>query len=261
MWGFLDFNIQPSEGTYRLMTGAPLSAAKEDALQLSTVVHKTLDDYNYKLREAERLGQESLDDQGGEDEDDEDKDDSAGDTNPTGEVYAQPEGDEDRVLKNTRPARDSDGLLSLDEMKSVYEKHRNNMWSLYGHYCGTIKGEAGNWFGERDGPKEEVVDDNTREERINQGYYEPAWTNGMCSPAKKSSDYSVADTVSFTTVTPLWRCTLDYIFYIPPPADGKSDMTVKRLLRTHRLADLEPGLPRMNKEPSDHVALMAEIEI
>lgn len=29
----------------------------------------------------------------------------------------------------------------------------------------------------------------------------------------------------------------------------------------HRLADLEPGLPRLDKEPSDHIALVAEIEI
>lgn len=65
-------------------------------------------------------------------------------------------------------------------------------------------------------------------------------------------------------VTPLWRCTLDYIFYIPPaPSEviEAPSFGVKRLLRMHRLADLEPGLPRFDKEPSDHVALIAEIEI
>lgn len=66
------------------------------------------------------------------------------------------------------------------------------------------------------------------------------------------------------TVTPLWRCTLDYIFCIPPRSTAQSSdnvIEVKKLLRTHRLADLEPGLPRLDKEPSDHVALIAEVEV
>ena len=69
-----------------------------------------------------------------------------------------------------------------------------------------------------------------------------------------------------TLVTPLWRCTLDYIFIVPGasvPESGnqaRNTIEVTHLLRTHRLEDLEPGLPRAGKEPSDHVAIMAQME-
>lgn len=43
--------------------------------------------------------------------------------------------------------------------------------------------------------------------------------------------------------------------------DKDGSFEVKRLLRMHRLEDLEPGLPRFDKEPSDHVALIAEISM
>lgn len=171
-----DFNIQPSEGTYRFMTGVPLSEAQKDTFNLSSVIHKSLDEHNMRVREAERLGRQDIeDDDIAEDEDDEKQDQG---TNSTGETYAQPEGDEDRVLKNTRPARDTDGLLSLEEVQEVYKKYSNNMWSVYGRYYGSIPEETGNWFGEREGPKNEQVDDRLRTQRIQEGYYEPAWTSG-----------------------------------------------------------------------------------
>lgn len=173
-----DFNIQPSEGTYRFMTGLPLSEAQKDTFQLSSVIHKSLDEHNLKLREAEKLGQQEVEDDDIAEDEDDDKDDKG--TSTTGETYAQPEGDEDRVLKNTRPARETDGLLSLEEIQKVYSKHTHGMWSVYGRHYGSIVDETGNWFGERDGPKTEQVDEETRLQRIREGYYEPAWTSGMC---------------------------------------------------------------------------------
>ena len=158
------------------MTRVPRSDTQKDTIQLSSVVHKSLDEHNLRLQEAEKLGQAEIeDDEIAEDEDDEKDDKNA---SSTGETYAQPEGDEDRVLKNTRPARDTDGLLSLDEMQSIYEKYSNNMWSVYGRYYGSIEDENGNWFGEREGPKTETIDEETRIQRVREGYYEPAWTSG-----------------------------------------------------------------------------------
>lgn len=161
------------------MTGAPLTDAQKETFELSAVIHKSWDEHLIKLQEAERLGAQEVEDEDiAEDEDDE-KDDRG--ASSTGETYAQPEGDEDRVLKNTRPARESDGLLSLDEMQAVYEKYRNNMWSVYGSNYGSIEDETGNWFGERDGPRKLKVDESTRNQRIREGYYEPAWTSGALS--------------------------------------------------------------------------------
>lgn len=158
------------------MTGAELSDVQKDTIQLSAVVHKSLDEHNLKLAEAERLGQQEVEDEGVEEDEDDDKDDKG--SNATGETYAQPEGDEDRVLKNTRPARDTDGLLSLKEMEEIYLKYRSNLWSVYGRYYGTLQGQTGNWFGERDVPSKLEIDEETRLRRIGEGYYEPAWTSG-----------------------------------------------------------------------------------
>lgn len=175
-----DFNIQPSEGTYRFMTGIPLAEAQKDTFNLSSVIHKSLDEHNMRLKEAELSGKQEIDDDNiAEDEDDEKEDQG---TSSTGETYAQPEGDEDRVLKNTRPARDADGLLSLEEVQEVYKQYSNNMWSIYGRHYGSISEESGNWFGEREGSKTEPVEDELRIQRIQEGYYEPAWTSGASFP-------------------------------------------------------------------------------
>lgn len=192
----LDFNIQPSEGTYRLMTGASLSDAQIDAFNNSSVVHKTLDEYHVRQRQAQAAGNgengEDADEDMDEDEEGENKKGKQNKEVATGETYAQPEGDEDRVLKNTRPARESDDLLSLDEIKAVYNKYRQNMWSIYGRYYGLLDSEKGNVFGERSAASDlrANFDDATRLQHVQEGYFEPAWTNSKLMYCIASSDFS-----------------------------------------------------------------------
>lgn len=216
------------------MTGAKLTSEQEELIKLSSVVHSSWDEHRRKLARAatNENGQQEDDDGGDEDEDDDNGKDAA-----AGEEYAQPEGDEDRVLKNTRAARAEDGLLSLDELKAIYQPFADRLTSVYGAYSASVESEEGNRFGER--AEESLGFSQEESEKTKQGYYEPAYTN----------------------ITPLWRCTLDYIVIVPPlDRRLETPITPTHLLVTHRLEDMEPGLPRMGKEPSDHVALMAQLE-
>ena len=154
------------------MTGAALSAEQEENLRLSAVVHANLDEHRRRLAEAARSGA------GGAADDEADvKEDDDGEQ-PAGEEYAQPEGDEDRVLKNTRPARESDGLLSVQELGDLYQSSvHGSIESAYGSNYGRLQDETGNWYGERAGKPDQAPLEAEREKRIHEGYYEPAWTN------------------------------------------------------------------------------------
>ncbi|PLW29662.1 hypothetical protein PCASD_20224 [Puccinia coronata f. sp. avenae] len=48
--------------------------------------------------------------------------------------------------------------------------------------------------------------------------------------------------------TPLWRCTLDYIWVLGDWGSGESPLEVLALLPTHRTETLEPGLPCLGVE-------------
>lgn len=70
---------------------------------------------------------------------------------------------------------------------------------------------------------------------------------------------SLLITLWIANFTPLWRCTLDYIFVLEDPQVDQLQLT--GLLPTHRTESLGSGLPRLKIEPSDHIALMAELVI
>ena len=162
-----------------MLTGAPLSSEQEDNLRFSTVVHRSLDEYKARLAASAKDGHSADQDDHDLKEDDDNNTAPPSESNPTGEVYAQPDGDEDRVLKNTRPAKPEDGLLSIDELKAMYARYGKGAYSLYGTNYGRLERETGNWYGEREGkpPSREGL-----EQRIQEGYYEPAWTNGEPDP-------------------------------------------------------------------------------
>ena len=230
-------------------------------LERSTVVHRSVDDR--RRREAEKALHT---DAGGQNESAdasrtvtaENSDNEESGANDA--QYAQPEGDEDRVLKNTRPAVPDDALMSKSALEELYARWRGRLHSAYGRHSHKLSNENGNFFGQRVTPRSpnenphQCVDlQNPSEDLLRQGYFEPAYTNSEPSDVLRAlADYCPH------SVTPLWRCTLDYIFLIPP--DGsQSKFTVTKLLPAHRLADMEPGLPRRWREPSDHMPIMAEM--
>ncbi|KAI9608591.1 hypothetical protein H4Q26_004774 [Puccinia striiformis f. sp. tritici PST-130] len=141
-------------------------------------------------------------------------------TNESNETYVTFEGDEDRVFKDVRPSRPEDGLFNLQELVELFGPHHN-------------------WFKDRaqfkeKGEKEQVTPCG---DELGSGQYEPMWTN----------------------FTPLWSCTLDYIWVLCKGPNSTSGIEVLALLPTHRTEALEPGLPRLGVEPSDHIAIMAEV--
>ena len=179
-----DFNVQPSEVTYRLMTGAKLSEEQIEALKLSTVVHASCDEARRnEAKETDETGNsdgflQSISGEGGNEE---------GEKKIKEEEYAQPEGDDDKILKSTRPARPSDELLSLKELQAAYHPwNGGKILSVYGIHYGRLKSEAGNFFGERmlptiQGKGAIVPADDGKDPRIGEGYFEPAYTNGVSS--------------------------------------------------------------------------------
>ncbi|OAV89432.1 hypothetical protein PTTG_05986 [Puccinia triticina 1-1 BBBD Race 1] len=160
-------------------------------------------------------------------------------TNIADETYVTFEGDEDRVFKDVRPSRPEDGLFDLQELEELFGSRR---WlSLYGNWADKMINEEGNWF--KDRPEFKDPGQNGKLvpclDQLGSGQYEPMWTN----------------------FTPLWRCTLDYIWVLCTGASSTSAIEVLALLPTHRTEALEPGLPRLGVEPSDHIPLMAEVMI
>lgn len=160
------------------MTGAALSAEQEENLRLSAVVHANLDEHKRRIAEAARSGAGAADEEADVKEDDDGE-------QPAGEEYAQPEGDEDRVLKNTRPARESDGLLSVEELRDMYRSSaRGTIESAYGSNYQRLQDETGNWYGERAGKPDQASPEAEREKLTREGYYEPAWTNSEYSSSE-----------------------------------------------------------------------------
>ncbi|KZO98379.1 Endonuclease/exonuclease/phosphatase [Calocera viscosa TUFC12733] len=75
------------------------------------------------------------------------------------------------------------------------------------------------------------------------------------------SDRRGSSEAMWTSFTPLWRLTLDYIFVWDGVHDERHvDPRVLSVLAPHKTESLEPGLPRKGICASDHIALAAEVE-
>jgi len=98
-----DFNDQPHSATYKLMTGEALTAHNCEELQISSVVHKSVDEAR------EKRGTDDAEDEGEEEEEEEEEEEQ------------ESEEKDDQMIKNCRRALPEDGLLSLGELIQLHD--------------------------------------------------------------------------------------------------------------------------------------------
>ncbi|KAF9515632.1 hypothetical protein BS47DRAFT_1371989 [Hydnum rufescens UP504] len=242
-----DFNSQPTEALYSLLVGDPLTPVQILELELSRVIHSSIDP---SVKAS--MGVSNSTDGYDENEEDYNEEGAAQDASPTTPTRSEGQQaqtghkgqsettkDPDRVLTNHRPAVPSDGLLSTPELVKLFRNYK--LRSAYGDSYAKIfvPSEGGeNTFGSREASEAVQV--------VRKGRDEPKWT----------------------CFTEYWKLTLDYIFICDPPPQTELDFIPPKsprgeiigLLKTHRAEDLEPGLPKLGVCASDHIALCAEID-
>ncbi|KAF9270306.1 Endonuclease/exonuclease/phosphatase [Marasmius fiardii PR-910] len=196
-----DFNFTPDDPAYALVVGDRLLPAQIEQLKASYVVHATID--------------QSLVDGSSQKED---------------ENEETP--DPDRVIVNARPVKSSDGLLSPEELVTLFAESGPPLRSMYDIGLRLYKDllpqppkitERIMTFGDR-----------VTLETGRRGAHEPQWTS----------------------YTYYWQNSIDYVFVIDPPS---VQSTTVGLLSPPKTSDLEPGIPRQGVSGSDHVSLCAEI--
>jgi RNA exonuclease NGL2 len=173
----VDFNSQPTEALYSLLVGDPLTPDQVLELELSRVIHSSIDS-SVKVS----MGVSNSTDGDDDDEEDYHEEGATQDASPvtptqsedqqaqTGhEGQSETTGDPDRVLTNHRPAIPSDGLLSTPELVKLFRNYK--LRSAYGDSYGKIllPGEGGeNTFGSRE--------ESGAVEVVRKGRDEPKWT-------------------------------------------------------------------------------------
>ncbi|KAL7409135.1 Endonuclease/exonuclease/phosphatase [Mrakia frigida] len=219
-----DFNSQPIEPSYSLLTSTPPTASQLSNLVNSAQIHKSTVHICSHVPSPpqgipEFIPPDAVAPTVPEDDDDE------------GEGEGEGEGGGEGMKDTTRPTEE-DGILSFEELKELYAVGGGEVKSLYDEAwrMGEREKEEGRTFGGR--LEGEGL------ERDGKGWGEPNWTS----------------------YTPLWHLTLDYIFLLPPtPLSGQPAPKITAYLRPHRTEDLAPGLPMKGKCASDHVAVCGEI--
>ncbi|KZT55970.1 hypothetical protein CALCODRAFT_337396 [Calocera cornea HHB12733] len=131
---------------------------------------------------------------------------------------------QDPIIANSRRPTTSDGLPSVRVLESVFrDELQGSLRSMYDAAHLTT-----DTFGQR---------------------------HALSSGRKGGSE------AMWTSFTPLWRLTLDYIFALNGVEDNEAvEPRVLSVLAPHTTATLEPGLPRKGICASDHIALAAEVE-
>ncbi|KAI5980382.1 hypothetical protein EDC04DRAFT_2863044, partial [Pisolithus marmoratus] len=185
-----DFNFSPEDPAYSLLVGDPLSTEQKHRLDISRVVHVSIDP-----------------------------------TVPSSSTMEleEGEGDPDRVIRNSRVAELSDGLLSDSEFLDLF---RCPLRSAYDE-------------GQR-ARKDVVTDvatfgDRTSFSAARLGVNEPMWTS----------------------YTHYWKTTLDYIFFLDSP---RTHTEVIGYLQPHLTENVVQGLPQLRVCGSDHFSLCAELK-
>ncbi|WWC58882.1 uncharacterized protein I303_101427 [Kwoniella dejecticola CBS 10117] len=223
-----DLNTQPSEATYQLLISPhnPLPQAMVDEITSSRIVHDSVT----KISPSSELPQSSSSNAAtgsntpAAREDDEGEGEGEGGGEGEGEL---PDNNE-RSIANTRPPRDDDGILSVEELVSAMRdiSPQKGAKSAYGN----TDWSDGQTFGNRGGF-----------EHI-QGQGEVV---GRGEPA-------------YTCFTPLFRLTLDYLLLLPP-AQNASETEIISVYAPPKIEELGEGLPRKGICASDHLAIGCEL--
>ncbi|KAI6133140.1 Endonuclease/exonuclease/phosphatase [Pisolithus croceorrhizus] len=190
--GAADFNFSPEDPAYSLLVGDPLSAEQKHSLDVSRVVHVSIDSSVPKSSTTD--GEE-------------------------GE-----EGDPDRIIRDSRVAEVSDGLLSDSELLDLF---RHPLRSAYDEGQRMRKAVAK--------PSDVVTfGDRIPLSTARLGANEPMWTS----------------------YTHYWKTTLDYIFFLDSP---RTHTKVIGYLQPHHTENVAQGLPQLQICGSDHFSLCAKL--
>ncbi|KAJ9118178.1 hypothetical protein QFC22_004082 [Naganishia vaughanmartiniae] len=225
-----DFNTAPSEPAYRLLVnpGSQLQKDHLEQLDKSRVIHTSLEKVEEHvettLSAAAALAQQN------------DTANSTSNSSPAEFVGVPGEDDEKEeagesqgdpgLPKNSRRPTEEDGLLHGHELQQMASE-------IFGHEGVTSLYGSSGWVGEA----EKELSYGGRGGKGEEGKDEAAWT----------------------CFTPIWRLTLDYLFYLP--SANRIGPQVNAVLLPHSAESLEPGLPRKNVCASDHVLLGVELQI
>ncbi|KAI6031752.1 hypothetical protein PISMIDRAFT_673462 [Pisolithus microcarpus 441] len=184
-----DFNFSPEDPAYSLLVGDPLSVEQKHGLDVSRVVHVSIDP-----------------------------------SVPESSSTEGEEGDPDRVIRNSRVAEVSDGLLSDSEFSDLF---RHPLRSAYDEGQRTRKAVAT--------PSDVVTfGDRIPFSTARLGANEPMWTS----------------------YTQYWKTTLDYIFFLDSP---HTRTEVIGYLQPHLTENVAQGLPQLRICGSDHFSLCAQL--
>lgn len=128
----LDFNTQPCELTYRLLLGSRLDPTQIDEFNHSACVHHSVDKFYDPSYEPPTPAEPEA---------------KEGDEATT-QKKDEEEQDPDKVIKNTRPAREEDGLADIEKIKRLYgyKKGGSGIRSAYGENYGLIEAEKDKWY-------------------------------------------------------------------------------------------------------------------
>lgn len=187
-----DFNFSPEDPAYSLLVGDPLAAEQKHSLDVSRVVHVSID--------------------------------PGVSMSSTTEPEEGEEEDPDRVIRNSRVAEISDGLLSDSELLDLF---RCRLRSAYDEGQRVCKAMAT--------PTDVVTfGDRIPFSTARLGTNEPMWTS----------------------YTHCWKTTLDYIFFLDSP---RTHTEVIGYLQPHRTENVIQGLPQLRICGSDHFSLCAQL--
>ncbi|KAF9229386.1 Endonuclease/exonuclease/phosphatase [Gyrodon lividus] len=191
-----DFNFAPDDPAYSLLVGDSLSLEQRERLEISRVVHVSIDPSvpQSVMKEA-------------------------------GEGVGDEKADPDKVIRNSRDAKPSDGLLSdtglcdlfRHRLRSAYDEGQRAQRALLEH-----KDDVATYGDRKSLPAERS------------GAHEPMWTS----------------------YAHYWKTTLDYIFILDAP---KSRTDVVGYVQPHRTEDVVPGLPQTGICGSDHFSLCVQL--